>query len=138
MELQEVDPHRPRRLRRLARIWDKNDRYFLTLCVDGRRPVLVRAEVHDRVRQFISASLNRYGVWVGAYVSMPDHLHLIVSVARESVSLGEWVKAFKAMVAQREFKWQAGYFDHVLRSDERTLEKWEYIRMNPVHAGLAE
>ena len=37
-----------------------------------------------------------------------------------------------------EFRWQAGFFDHVLRSDESRSEKWEYIRMNPVRAGLVE
>ena len=33
--------------------------------------------------------------------------------------------------------WQAGFFDHVLRSSESYGEKWEYVRMNPVRAGLA-
>ena len=138
MERKESDVHWPKRLRRLARVWAGQDRYFLTFCVDGRRPVLGCVEVHGRVRRFVSDSLNRYGVWVDAYVLMPDHVHLIVSMAPAAVALGEWVKAFKSMVAHREFKWQSGFFDHVLRSDESTWEKWEYIRMNPVRAGLAE
>ena len=33
--------------------------------------------------------------------------------------------------------WQTGFFDHVLRSGESYGEKWEYVRMNPVRAGLA-
>ena len=32
--------------------------------------------------------------------------------------------------------WQTGFFDHVLRSGESYGEKWEYVRMNPVRAGL--
>jgi len=32
--------------------------------------------------------------------------------------------------------WQRGFFDHVLRSDESYAEKWEYVRENPVRAGL--
>ena len=28
------------------------------------------------------------------------------------------------------------YFDHVLRSDESYSEKWDYVRENPVRAGL--
>jgi hypothetical protein len=31
-----------------------------------------------------------------------------------------------------------GFFDHVLRSDESYLEKWNYVRENPVRAGLAK
>jgi putative transposase len=32
--------------------------------------------------------------------------------------------------------WQPGFFDHVLRSDESYAQKWEYVRNNPVRAGL--
>ena len=32
--------------------------------------------------------------------------------------------------------WQPGFFDHVLRSDESYAQKWEYVRDNPVRAGL--
>ena len=32
--------------------------------------------------------------------------------------------------------WQEESFDHVLRNDESFLEKQEYIRQNPVRAGL--
>ena len=32
--------------------------------------------------------------------------------------------------------WQEGFFDHLLRSGESYAEKWDYVRMNPVRAGL--
>jgi len=32
--------------------------------------------------------------------------------------------------------WQREFFDHVLRSDEGYAEKWDYVRENPVRAGL--
>jgi len=34
--------------------------------------------------------------------------------------------------------WQRGFFDHLLRSDESYAEKWNYVRENPVRAGLAQ
>jgi hypothetical protein len=34
--------------------------------------------------------------------------------------------------------WQKDFFDHVLRSDESYSEKWQYMRQNPVRAGLVE
>ena len=34
--------------------------------------------------------------------------------------------------------WQKGFFDHVLRSDESYAQKWEYVRDNPVRAGLVK
>ena len=132
-------PAKPRRLRRLDRIFDSAPSYFLTLCIYGRARVLDNASVFKRARDFAADSLERYGVHVDCYVLMPDHLHLIVTIAPASeTTIGEWVKAFKAMVGRRRFKWQSGFFDHLLRSDESRSEKWEYIRMNPVRAGLVE
>ena len=32
--------------------------------------------------------------------------------------------------------WQEGCFDRLLRSEESLSEKWEYLRQNPVRAGL--
>jgi len=32
--------------------------------------------------------------------------------------------------------WQREFFDHVLRSNESYIEKWNYIFDNPVRAGL--
>ena len=34
--------------------------------------------------------------------------------------------------------WQKGLFDHVLRSGESYDEKWDYVRENPVRAGLVQ
>ena len=33
---------------------------------------------------------------------------------------------------------QEGFFDHLLRSHESYAQKWEYIRQNPVRAGLVK
>jgi REP element-mobilizing transposase RayT len=32
--------------------------------------------------------------------------------------------------------WQRRFFDHVLRNEESYAQKWEYVRENPVRAGL--
>jgi len=34
--------------------------------------------------------------------------------------------------------WQPGFFDHLLRNDESYAQKWEYVRQNPVRAGLVK
>jgi putative transposase len=33
--------------------------------------------------------------------------------------------------------WQEGFFDHLLRSQESYSQKWDYVRMNSVRAGLS-
>ena len=101
---------------------------------------------------------------MGAYVIMPDHLHLFVALEgvgqredgdghrpplqlcdahRAPLQLGEWMKSLKNALSKalREHDveaphWQKGYFDHVLRSAESYSEKWNYVCHNPVRAGL--
>jgi hypothetical protein len=31
-----------------------------------------------------------------------------------------------------------GFFDHLIRHSESYAEKWEYVRLNPVRAGLVK
>jgi REP element-mobilizing transposase RayT len=128
----------PRRLRRLNEVWIDHGypRYFLTMCVLNRQRVLAADLIHQRLSVFLCGSPKRYGWWPTRYVLMPDHLHLLASMSPSSVELGAWIKALKAFLGQRAFRWQAGFFDHVLRHDESAAEKWEYIRQNPVRAGL--
>src|SRR5882724_1118255 len=110
----------PRRLRRLGEVWVGNGypHYFLTVCVNDRQQVLANDHVHQRLITFLSGSPRRYGWWPTRYVLMPDHLHLLVSAGPASVPLGSWVKVLKAFVACKEFRWQTGFFDHVIRHDE--------------------
>lgn len=127
------------RLRRLDCLFNVAPSYFITLCTADRLPVLDNPEVFARVHSFAESSMKRYGVHINSYVLMPDHVHLIVTIGGSSgATLGVWVKAFKAVVSLRQFKWQSGFFDHVLRNSESCSEKWEYIRMNPVRAGLVQ
>ena len=34
--------------------------------------------------------------------------------------------------------WERGFFDHVIRNAESYAQKWDYVRQNPVRAGLVE
>jgi REP element-mobilizing transposase RayT len=75
------------------------------------------------------------------FVLMPDHLHALFTFARnESMSgvISDW-KRFH--VRKHHVVWQDGYFDHRLRDDERGEQlsaKMNYIRRNPVAAGLCD
>ncbi len=133
------DKKQPHRQRRLGQAFDIIPSYFLTFCTADRIPIPEIEAYSERVKAFAGNSFDQYGVWVDSYVVMPDHVHLIVTFGRHSEgSLGQWVKAFKAVTAKKSFRWQQGFFDHVLRSEESRSEKWNYIRMNPVRAGFVE
>jgi REP-associated tyrosine transposase len=57
--------------------------------------------------------------------------------------LGQWIEMLKQNLAKQiedsgttSMIWQRGFFDHLLRSDESYAQKWNYVRENPVRAGL--
>jgi putative transposase len=151
------EPHSPRpplhrHLTRLSEVWIKSPVYFLTTTTHERAPVLANAEVHAILVAEWQAWRTRHQWLVGPYVIMPDHVHFFASplpAARRSLSqvMGAWkewtakrIHAEKRgnenAVPGRTRLWQPEFFDHVLRSAESRSEKWDYMRANPVRAGL--
>lgn len=49
----------------------------------------------------------------------------------------EYVLIITIKVAE-EPVWQDGRYDEMIRSEEEFQNKWEYIRQNPVKAGLSK
>jgi len=77
------------------------------------------------------------GSWrLHACVLMPDHVHVIATVPAET-RLAHTVAYWKRYVARwAGVEWQRDFFEHRLRQDEHFAVKVEYLRMNPVRAGL--
>lgn len=72
---------------------------------------------------------------------MPDHIHLLLSPPRKDVSVADFSNLFKRGLNRRlsrPVEWQEGCFDHLLRSHESGMQKWKYMRENPVRAGLVK
>ncbi len=74
---------------------------------------------------------------------MPDHLHLFCVPGELPVrALGQWVRYWKTLVSRRwpwpaeQPVWQLDFWDTQMRDHHRYDEKWSYVRMNPVRAGL--
>ena len=79
---------------------------------------------------------------IGAYVIMPDHIHLFCSPTHENCVIETWITFWKREF-RREFgagapRFQSDGFHHRLRGEESYAEKWEYVRANPVRAGLVK
>jgi REP element-mobilizing transposase RayT len=117
--------------------------YFVTFNTHEHRSFLASDLVHTCFADYCRRAVP-HGVAVGRYVLMPDHAHLFVATS-EGLKLTDWVRTLrtvlgKQLLAEGHHKphWQEGFFDHVLRSSESYSQKWEYVRMNPVRAGLCE
>jgi putative transposase len=74
--------------------------------------------------------------WARLFLAMPDHAHALLSFPAAE-RMDSVIRNWKRFVAKKaEIEWQDGFFDHRLRDNENFLLKAEYIRMNPVRAGL--
>jgi putative transposase len=137
-------PKYPRTPPRLGRIFPHDPLYFVTCCTQERRSILANDRVHAAFVEFAARAQTTHNVAVGRYVIMPDHIHFFVA-GDPNFKLGAWVGTLKRIVAERVTSrqpaapvWQRGFFDHVLRSSESYSEKWNYVRDNPVRAGLVK
>lgn len=116
--------------------------YFVTFNTYNRLALLARDEIHRAFREFCEDAQDR-GIAVGRYVLVPDHVHVFVAMPGHDLSLPEWMRILKTGLGKELLRlgtqkphWQEGFFDHVLRSSESYGRKWDYVRMNPVRAGL--
>jgi REP element-mobilizing transposase RayT len=130
------------RLRRLETTYERRPIYFVTACTAERRPLLANELVHEAFLRFVEQAPDR-GAWVGRYVLMPDHLHLFVVIEDDRVRLSEWIRLLKNSISkvlraedEPSPHWQKGFFDHIMRGSESYSQKWDYVRANPVRAGL--
>jgi putative transposase len=74
---------------------------------------------------------------------MPDHLHLLTAPLERELSVAnflKWLKRWFNEAHELPARCQSppGGFDRLLRTSESIHEKWQYIRENPVRAGLVE
>ena len=118
--------------------------YFVTFNTHNRLPLLANRQIHETFRSFCLRAED-HDVAVGRYVLMPDHAHLFVVLPPEGLTLQKWIQALRSIIGKRLLAqgfekphWQEGFFDHLLRSVESYSLKWDYVRMNPVRAGLSE
>ncbi len=133
---------RKHRLRRLELVFVRSPIYFITVCTENRRDILATPEIQRTFLRFGKEG-PLHGAWIGAYVLMPDHLHLFVVTDDEKIGISAWMKSLKNTISKTlrvngvaPPHWQKTFFDHLLRSSESYSEKWNYVRENPVRAGL--
>jgi len=132
---------------------------FVTACAARRGVNTFANETMHRIclNAWASARSHR----VGAYVLMPDHLHLFCAPAEpDAENVARWVRYWKALVTRTVRQsatggacaglaeveqtldppggtvFQRDCWDTQLRRGENYHDKWAYVRNNPVRCGL--
>jgi len=124
---------------RLGLIYVNQPLYFVTFATRDRKRISSLHSAQLALEQYGHCATSKFSVALGRYVIMPDHVHLFVRGGDRSFTLSSWMGGLKramCVALKSPRLWQPGFFDHIVRSDESYAEKWNYVRNNPVRAGL--
>jgi REP element-mobilizing transposase RayT len=119
-------------------------RYFLTICTDRRQAFFRDAAAANMVIAQFLRTAAEHDMAVLVYCVMADHMHLLVDGLHDGAELLPFMKLAKQRAGYL-FKqkygrtlWQKGYYEHILRDEERTEDVVFYIIANPVRKHLVE
>jgi len=122
-----------------------NQVYFITIRAYRDQCPFVREGLNAGLFQLLRTEQERLGCLVFTYCLMPDHLHFLISPARDGISVLAFVDQYKGKTTNYSWSmgwcgrlWQPRYYDHLVRSDESLAAIAEYIVHNPVRKGLVE
>lgn len=143
---------------RLHRYYGAGYSHFITTSCYRRLPLLASPRSRDLFLRVLESVRRRYHFVVAGYVVMPEHVHLLISEP-ERGDPSAVMKALKQGFARcllgrlrrsnRSHSlllwqepvelgrlWQPRFYDFVVFSDKKRVEKLRYMHRNPVKRGL--
>jgi putative transposase len=119
-----------------------SDRTFFITTVAWQRVPIFRVEARARLLIEVLFDYRDQGKYLlHEFVVMPDHIHLLITPAPD-ISVERAVQFIKGAYSYRLRKiekiqvWQESFTNHRIRDAEDYARHCEYIRLNPVRAGL--
>ena len=111
--------------------------FFITInCATRGTNQLAKTVVWSAIMETLLLREAKGEVDVRLVLAMPDHLHGLFSF-NGGRRMEDVMRDFKSWIAKGHgIAWQRDFFDHRLRGWESGYQKGEYIRENPVRAGL--
>jgi putative transposase len=144
---------------RLHRYYGAGYSHFITTSCYQRRPLLNNPRIRDLLLDVLEQARCRYRFVVVGYVVMPEHVHLLLTEPQRG-DPSDVMKALKQGFARRLLArmrlnphhpdhlslgpaltepgciWQPRFYDFVVFSEKKRVEKLRYIHRNPVKRGL--
>jgi putative transposase len=119
-------------------VWAESDaEYFITVCCRDRgKNILAFSHIAKIIFNAVEAYEQRQFWFVRFMLLMPDHLHGIFDFPSDASMQALFANWKRFLSRKYGIHFQRDFFDHRLRSDESFGQKVEYIRYNPVRAGL--
>ncbi len=143
---------------KLRRYYGAGYSHFITTSCHQRKPLLASAQSRDLLLEVIEQVRRRYYFVVVGYVIMPEHIHLLLTEP-ERGNPSKVMQAIKQGFARRLLIklrasdqpgtgnswntvlddghfWQARFYDFVVFTEKKRVEKLRYMHNNPVKRGL--
>jgi putative transposase len=143
---------------KLRRYYGAGYLHFITTSCYHRLPLLQKPPNRDLLLEVLEQVRRRYRFVVVGYVVMPEHLHLLLSEP-ERGDPSKVMQALKQGFARRLLRklraagdprqgtlwnaaldaghiWQARFYDFVVFTEKKRVEKLRYMHRNPVKRGL--
>jgi putative transposase len=119
-------------------VWAESDaEYFITVCCRDRgKNTLASSHIAKIIFTAVEAYEQRQFWFVRFMLLMPDHFHGIFDFPSDASMQALFANWKRFLSRKYGIHFQRDFFDHRLRSDESFCQKVEYIRYNPVRAGL--
>ena len=117
----------------------EGDVFFITIgCKQRGTNQLTKDEIWKAILETLLLRESKGEIQIRLVLAMPDHLHGLF-IFHGVKPMKQVIRDFKSWMAKTQgIKWERDFFDHRLRSWESARQKGEYIRENPVRAGLLE
>ena len=149
-----------------CKVFDPSMPYFVTLTLIEWLPLFKDSRYAQIIADSLNYCSENKGLEIYAYCIMPSHIHMIIRVLEPGP--GPLVRDFKKYTAFRivealnennenkhlieKFRkaaipvsrnknlkvWQDGYYPEVIFSNRFYFQKFNYIHMNPVKAGIVD
>ncbi len=140
--------------------YSQNGVYFITLCVQNRAPILSHIPAGLSIARPPEPELSAIGrivqdailtiplpypcVTIDHYVIMPNHVHLLLRIDKNSEeenggramlapTVSKMIQQTKGYVTKQCGRtiWQKSFYDHVIRDELDYQTRWRYIDENP-------
>ncbi len=139
---------------RLPRLDLPHHTYYLTSCTHNRRPLFRSGRSAQMLIDLYVGYRDRGDIRLHGYVVIPDHYHVLVTLAAER-SISGLVRKIHSAFARRwrgwagdeapaprkgrnRRIWQTRFYDHMVRDEEDWRTTLTYMHENPVRAGFVE
>ncbi len=143
---------------KLRRYYGTGYLHFVTTSCFRRLPLLAKPQHRDLLLEVLERVRRRYRFVVVGYVVMPEHVHMLLSEP-ERGEPSKVMQAIKQGFARRLLGklraasdprqgslwntaldaghiWQARFYDFVVFTEKKRVEKLRYMHRNPVQRGL--